>query len=134
MQVLPASSVEMLLGWLTRLPYPWCEPNIIARTAPAIDSLERLVLIDTTAIADDPARRAGRHADIAKVRQDGIEALIPELPARRLLPAHAQRTDLTNLMAEMASSIGARGQFNQQTAMLARPEPQAHVAMVGVPT
>src|SRR6266536_5859175 len=53
-----------------------------------LQRLERLVLIDTTAVADHPARRAGRHADIAKVREGGIEALIPELPARWLHPAH----------------------------------------------
>ncbi|HEY6512699.1 MAG TPA: hypothetical protein VI032_12000 [Burkholderiaceae bacterium] len=60
--------------------------------------LERLVLIDTTAVADQPARKAGRLADIAKVREGGIEALIPELLS-------------VKLMAEMARSAGARGQF-----------------------
>ena len=81
--------------------------------------LERLVLMDTTAVADHPARKAGRLADIAKVREGGIEALIPELPSRWLLPAHARKPELVNLMAEMARSVGARGQLNQQTAMLA---------------
>ena len=38
-----------------------------------------------------------------------IEALIPELPARWLHSAHVQRVELTNLMADMARSIGARG-------------------------
>jgi pimeloyl-ACP methyl ester carboxylesterase len=52
-----------------------------------LQRLERLVLMDTTAVADQPARRAGRLADIAKVREGGIEALIPELPARWLHPA-----------------------------------------------
>ena len=83
--------------------------------------IERLALLDTTAVADTPARRAGRMADIAKVRDGGIEALIPELPGRWLLPAHVQRPDLVALMGEMARSIGAQGQRNQQTAMLARP-------------
>src|SRR4051794_19937957 len=32
-----------------------------------LDRLERLVLMDTTAVADHPARRAGRLADIEKV-------------------------------------------------------------------
>jgi pimeloyl-ACP methyl ester carboxylesterase len=31
--------------------------------------LERLVLMDTTAVADHPARKAGRLSDIAKVRE-----------------------------------------------------------------
>ena len=96
--------------------------------------LQGLVLIDTTAVADHPARRDGRLADIAKVRDGGIEALIPELPSRWLLPAHAERAELAGLMADMARSIGARGQFNQQTAMLARPDSHADLSSVRVPT
>jgi pimeloyl-ACP methyl ester carboxylesterase len=99
-----------------------------------LQRLQRLVLMDTTAVADHPARREGRHADIAKVREDGIEALIPELPSRWLHPSHVQRVELTNLMSEMARSIGARGQFNQQAAMLARPDSHDDLARVRVPT
>lgn len=99
-----------------------------------LDRIERLALMDTTAVADTPARRAGRHADIAKVREGGIEALIPELPGRFLLPAHAQRPDLVSLMAEMARNVGAQGQVNQQTAMLARPDSHEDLARVKVPT
>jgi len=99
-----------------------------------LQRLERLVLMDTTAVADHPERRAGRHADIAKVSEGGIEALIPELPTRWLHPAHAQRAVLINLMSEMARSIGARGQFNQQTAMMGRPDSHQDLARVKVPT
>jgi pimeloyl-ACP methyl ester carboxylesterase len=94
--------------------------------------LEGLVLMDTTAVADHPARRAGRLADIDKVKAGGIEALIPELPTRWMHPDHAPR--LAPLMAEMARSIGARGQLNQQTAMLARPDSHADLERVKVPT
>ena len=96
--------------------------------------LERLVLMDTTAVADTPARRAGRDADIARVREGGIEALIPELAPRWMHPAHATRPDLVKLMAEMARSIGARGQLNQQRAMMGRPDSHADLARVTVPT
>jgi pimeloyl-ACP methyl ester carboxylesterase len=99
-----------------------------------LQRLERLVLMDTTAVADHPARRAGRVADMAKVREGGIEALIPELPARWMHPEHAQRVELTSLMSAMACSIGARGQLNQQTAMLARPDSHADLERVRVPT
>lgn len=99
-----------------------------------LERLERLVLMDTTALADHPARRDGRYADIAKVQKGGIEALIPELPARWLLPAHAARPDLVSLMSSMAKSIGARGQFNQQSAMLSRPDSHADLERVRVPT
>lgn len=42
--------------------------------------------MDTTAVADHSARKVGRVSDIAKVSDGGIEALIPELPSRWLLP------------------------------------------------
>lgn len=100
----------------------------------ALPRLERLVLIDTTAVADHPARREGRHKDIATVQQGGIEALIPELPARWLLPAHVGKPELVQLMASMARSVGALGQFNQQTAMLGRPDSHADLVRVRVPT
>jgi pimeloyl-ACP methyl ester carboxylesterase len=104
----------------------------VMRRAPA--RVERLALFDTTAAADSEARRAGRFADIAKVETGGIEALIPELPGRWLLPAHQQRADLLALMASMAKSVGARGQRNQQRAMLGRPDSLADLAAVRVPT
>ena len=96
--------------------------------------VERLALLDTTAAGDTEARRAGRLRDIAVVEAGGIEALIPELPGRWLLPAHHQRDDLVALMASMARSIGAKGQRNQQRAMLARPDSHADLAAVRVPT
>ena len=99
-----------------------------------LQHLERLILMDTTAAADHPARREGRLKDIAKVREGGIEALIPELPARWLHPEHVRRADLVKLMAAMATSIGARGQLNQQAAMLARPDSHADLERVKVPT
>lgn len=100
----------------------------------ALPRLQRLALIDTTAVADHPARRQGRLDDIAKVHAGGIEALIPELPSRWLLPAHVHDPALVALMGSMARSVGARGQFNQQTAMLGRPDSHADLARVRVPT
>ena len=99
-----------------------------------LERLERLVLMDTTAVADHPERLAGRHADIAKVREGGIEALIPELSPRWFHPSHARRDDLVHLMSEMARSIGTRGQLNQQTAMMARPDSHEDLSRVNVPT
>lgn len=100
----------------------------------ALHRLERLVLIDTTAVADHPARRDSRLRDIATVQQGGIEALIPELPSRWLLPAHTQDAALVELMGSMAHSVGARGQYHQQTAMLARPDSHQDLERVEVPT
>lgn len=96
--------------------------------------LERLVLIDTTAVADHPARKEGRRQDIRKVQQGGIEALIPELPTRWLHPDHAHQPELVKLMSDMAKSVGAKGQFHQQTAMLARPDSHQDLRGLRVPT
>lgn len=96
------------------------------------ERIERLVLLDTRATADNEQQRQGRLADIAKVQAGGIDALIPELPERWMHPAHRQR--LSALMGSMARSIGARGQFNQQQAMLARPESFAALRTLRVPT
>jgi pimeloyl-ACP methyl ester carboxylesterase len=85
-------------------------------------------------VADHPARRQGRLQDIAKVQQGGIDALVPELPSRWLLPAHVGNPALVDLMGSMARSVGARGQFNQQTAMLGRPDSHADLKRVQVPT
>jgi len=97
------------------------------------ERIARLALLDTTAVADTEARRAGRLADIAKVEAGGIEALIPELPGRWLLPAHRERADLVALMGAMATSVGATGQRNQQRAMLDRRDSHADLAQVRVP-
>jgi pimeloyl-ACP methyl ester carboxylesterase len=96
------------------------------------ERIERLVLFDTRASGDDETRRQGRFADIVKVQSGGIDALIPELPVRWMHPAH--RPHLSDLMASMARSIGASGQFNQQQAMLLRPDSHADLRTVRVPT
>ena len=104
----------------------------VMRRAP--ERVARVALLDTTAAADTAERRTGRLADIAKVEAGGIDALIPELPKRWLLPAHVARADLVALMADMARSVGAAGQRNQQRAMLGRPDSHADLARVRVPT
>jgi pimeloyl-ACP methyl ester carboxylesterase len=96
------------------------------------ERIERLVLFDTRAVADTETLRQGRFADIAKVQAGGIDALIPELPTRWIHAAHRER--LSDLIASMACSIGARGQLNQQQAMLSRPDSHADLRMVRVPT
>jgi pimeloyl-ACP methyl ester carboxylesterase len=97
-----------------------------------LERIERLVLLDTRAVADTETLRQGRLDDIAKVQAGGIDALIPELPMRWVHPSHRARVG--DLMGSMARSIGDRGQFNQQQAMLARPDSHADLRTVKVPT
>ena len=70
----------------------------------ALPRLERLVLIDTTAVADHPARRQGRIKDIETVKQGGIEALIPELPSRHRVTGSAIRHQQPPLIHEIPRS------------------------------
>lgn len=105
--------------------------EVIRRALPRI---ERLVLMDTTAAADTAKKRAGRQADIELVQTQGLEALIPELPKRFLLPTHQQDPALAGLVADMARAVGADGQRRQQQAMLGRPDSLADLERVRVPT
>ena len=75
------------------------------------ERIERLVLLDTRAVADTETVRQGRLADIATVQAGGIDALIPELPTRWVHPSNRARVG--DLMGSMARSIGDRGQLLQ---------------------
>jgi pimeloyl-ACP methyl ester carboxylesterase len=105
--------------------------EVIRRALPRI---ERLVLMDTTAAADTEKKRAGRLADIELVRSRGIDALVPELPKRFLLPEHQQDAALAGLVGDMARAVGAEAQRRQQQAMLGRPDSFADLARVRAPT
>ena len=43
MQVLPPSELNAIMGWLSRLPYPWCPAAELASAAPADPSLACIV-------------------------------------------------------------------------------------------
>src|SRR5438477_8831047 len=64
-----------------------------------LERIERLVLLDTRAVADSETVRQGRFADIAKVQAGGIDALIPELPTRWVHPSNRAR--VSELMRSM---------------------------------
>jgi pimeloyl-ACP methyl ester carboxylesterase len=98
------------------------------------ERVERLVLMGTTAQPDDETGRTVRFADLARVENGGIDALLPELPARWLHPEHAQQAEFVDLMLAMGRSIGAVGQRNQQQAMLDRPDSRPVLPNIRVPT
>lgn len=39
MQVLPAAELGRIVGWVAGLPYPWCRPDEVVATLPAIEEL-----------------------------------------------------------------------------------------------
>ena len=104
----------------------------VLRQAP--ERVAGLALMDTRADADDPTRAANRQRDIDTVARGGIEALIPELPARWMHPTSAANAAICETLGAMARDIGAIGQRNQQHAMLARSDAFDVLRAVNVPT
>ena len=100
----------------------------------AVSRLQGLALLDTSAAADTPQRRAGRAADIDKVKSHGIESFSHELPARWLAPVNARDPACVKLVREMAIGIGPEVQRRQQAAIAARPDSLADLALIEVPT
>lgn len=39
MEVLPASELDNIMGWITSLPYPWCTPDEVLRDMPSDEGL-----------------------------------------------------------------------------------------------
>lgn len=39
MQVLPPAELDRIIGWVASLPYPWCRPDEVMATMPAIEEL-----------------------------------------------------------------------------------------------
>ena len=44
MQIFPPRSLEVIMDWLSGLPYPWCPVQVAARSAPEIEGIE--VILD----------------------------------------------------------------------------------------
>jgi pimeloyl-ACP methyl ester carboxylesterase len=104
----------------------------IMRQAP--HRVERLALVDTRADTDAPERMQVRLDDLQLVRERGIEALIPSLPGRWMLPEHAAREDLRERLAAMVRSVGAEGQRTQQRALMTRIDSLPSLAAITCPT
>jgi hypothetical protein len=43
MEVLPPQHLAAVVGWLSALPYPWCDANAALRSAPRIERLEPII-------------------------------------------------------------------------------------------
>lgn len=43
METLPQQQAQLLLDWLSSLPYPWCTPQALIASAPRIDGLQKAI-------------------------------------------------------------------------------------------
>lgn len=100
----------------------------------AAERVSHLALFDTSARADDEARRRERRSLIALAGRGQFKGV-----TRRLLPrliAHSRLDDepLTRTVMDMAGRIGRDGYIRQQSAILNRHDRRDVLARITVPT
>lgn len=104
----------------------------IMRRAP--ERVQRLALLGTRADVDTEARMRTREADLDRVQQQGLDALIPELPARWLSAAHAEDPVLRAVLAGMVRDVGETVQRTQQKALMTRADSRPSLSAITCPT
>jgi len=81
MESLPASTLELIVNWLERLPYPWCPADIALRQMPHIEQLspnrplcqsKRSALIDHEVRGRAGPTNAAPSSKISDIREFGV--------------------------------------------------------------
>ncbi|MEM7443674.1 MAG: alpha/beta hydrolase [Pseudomonadota bacterium] len=102
------------------------------RQAPS--RIERLVLMDTSARADDDETRRRRRGLISLSRKGRFKGVTRQLLPRLIHPDRLTDVDLTETIMEMAAEIGREAYVRQQTAILQRPDSRPTLADIKCPT
>jgi len=104
----------------------------ILRQAP--ERVARLALLDTSARADDDARRQQRQ-DLIELTQKGrFVGVTDRLLATFLHPDRLADASLTATVKEMALTVGRDGFVRQQRAIMGRPDSRADLPAFACPT
>jgi pimeloyl-ACP methyl ester carboxylesterase len=104
----------------------------VIRQAPA--RVSRLALLDTNALAETPQVAANREPQIVKVMTGNlVEVMRDELKPNYLAPGPG-RQPVLDLVLEMATSLGEGVFLRQSRALQRRPDQQATLRSVKVPT
>lgn len=94
----------------------------MAIVAIAPGRLKRLALLDTNHLADAPERQSVRNRQIADVRAGRLrQVIIDEMKPNYLAAANRTRTDLLDLLVEMAMDLGPEVFVEQSLALRERP-------------
>jgi pimeloyl-ACP methyl ester carboxylesterase len=96
--------------------------------------VRRLALVGSRCDVDGPDRLRQRERDIALVREQGFESLLPLLPRRWLSPAYQSESAFADLLARMAREVGEEGFFRQQRALIQRNDSAPALSRVQCPT
>lgn len=95
--------------------------------------LQRLVLLNTSARADSEAQRERRQGLIKLSQMGKFKGVTPRLMPQLLGPEALKNEAITDLITDMAISIGQAGFVRQQEAILSRPDSRELLPRIGVP-
>ncbi|GAA5192256.1 alpha/beta hydrolase [Rugosimonospora acidiphila] len=100
----------------------------------AAHRVDRLALLDTTARADSPERRARRHDQLRRVGTGQFHAVVDELYDGWVHPARVADAQLRQLVRQMADETGPDAFGRQQAAIMNRPDSRDGLAAIDCPT
>ena len=104
----------------------------VMRAAP--QRVTRLAVLDSSAHADTPDRRAQRLALNAIVRAGRFAEVPPKLLPTLIHPARHGDRELTDTILSMASAVGAEGFLRQHAAIMDRPDSRPGLASIACTT
>jgi pimeloyl-ACP methyl ester carboxylesterase len=104
----------------------------ILRRAP--ERVERLALLDTTAHADSPEQTGRRRDAIALAQAGAFAKIMPGMLPMLLHPDHLGDDQITGLVKDMATAIGAEAFVRHQNAILSRPDSRPLLPTISCPT
>jgi pimeloyl-ACP methyl ester carboxylesterase len=105
--------------------------EIMAR---APERVTRLALLDTNPRAELPEVQAGREPQIACVTAGGLDAVMRDEMKPNYLTNGPHRAAILDLCMDMARGLGPKVFIDQSRALQSRPDQQATLARVTVPT
>lgn len=96
--------------------------------------VQALILLDTGARPDDPAKAEQRKALVDLARDEGIDPVVDELTPHFLAERHHGRDDLRIIVRRMAHDTGAMAFARQQAAIMSRPDSRPTLSDIVCPT
>lgn len=104
----------------------------ILRQAP--ERVERIALLDTNPLAEQPRMQSRRNTQIAQVQVGALARVMREEMKPNYLSNGSDRPEILNLCMDMAIAIGADAFTNQSRALQSRPDQVATLKKCNIPT
>ena len=104
----------------------------IFRQAP--ERVSRLALIDTSARADDAAKKRARHQQIELAQSGGYASLVDDAIPTVIHPSRLQDDVLVSTLRTMALRIGPQAYIRQQQTCMSRPDSRDMLSSITCPS